>query len=78
MTGLTAIKQIQEDVSLHKVHIIPSSMSTLQRKQNLHPTQQVSISNEEIFTTLWPRVQRECAISFSHDALAIQEHVAMM
>ena len=57
---------VQENVSLHKVRIVSDSMSTLQRIQNLHPSQQVANSNENgILDTLASLTNRGCHLTFT-------------
>ena len=42
----TALKQVQEDVSIHKVRFVSDSMWTLQQMQNMHPSQRVANSDD--------------------------------
>ena len=62
----TALKLVQEDVSLNKVRIVSDSMSTLQRTQNLHPSQQVANSDEnKILDALASLTDIECHLTFT-------------
>ena len=59
-------KLAQEDVSLHRVHVISDSMSTLQQIQNLHPFQQVANSDKnEILDALALPTKTGCHFTFT-------------
>ena len=74
----TALKLVQEDVSLHKMHIVSDRMSTLQQIQSLHPSQQVANSNGNvILDTLASITKRGCHLAFtwcpSHSGVCSKE-----
>ena len=60
----TALKLIQEDVSLHTVRIVSDSMSTLQRIRNVYPPHQFANSDErDILDTLFWLTERGCHLT---------------
>ena len=74
----TALKLVQKDVSLHKVRIVSDSVSTLQRIQNLHSSQQeVSSDENEILDALASHTDRACYFTFtqcpSHSGIRVNE-----
>ena len=67
----TALKLVQQDVSLLKVCIVSNGMSRIQQIQNLHPSKQVANSDKNKIVDALTCLLRKGAISLSHGALDI-------